>query len=323
MQKLKVLEKLSNQALAEKPDLVAWNETAFAPRIYWHTHYRNDPDTYDVVEELMRYLKPQTVPFLNGTDDGRLEPAETSKGLPGTEYYQVGPSGISAINTPGLITAGSNIYARVDYNAAVMYRGDTESGVYRKIHLVPFTESFPWAKQLPGVYQMIIDAGNYMWKKGTEYTVFDTGKFKFSTPICFEDSFGQPSRGFVQHGAQVIVNITNDAWSNSEAAQMQHAAMAAFRAVENRRSLVRATATGQTCAFDPSGRLLGMAEPFKQVNLIADVPIVKSSDPQGTTFYTLHGDFLPLIFLFFSVLLLIGGLIRFIIKVKVKKDDEQ
>jgi apolipoprotein N-acyltransferase len=290
--------KLSNQALADKakkPDLVLWSETAFAPRIYWHIHYRNDQDSYELVEELLSYLRKQDVPFLIGNDDGRLEPDDEGQ------------------------------YVRVDYNAALLFEKGVQKGIYRKIHLVPFTEHFPWATQLPGFYQMILDAGNHMWKQGTEYTVFDTGKFKFSVPICFEDTFGEPSRNFVADGAEVLANITNDAWSGSETAQMQHATMAAFRAVENRRSIVRATATGQTCAFDPSGRLLSMAKAFTPVYLTVTVPLVKNSDPLGQTFYTRHGNFLPQIFIILSGLLLILGVFRFIIvkKVKTVKKDEE
>ena len=61
--------------------------------------------------------------------------------------------------------------------------------------------------------------------------MFEVGGVKFSTPICFEDVFGYISRRFVREGAEVIVNMTNDSWSGSVAAQMQHLGMAVFRAV--------------------------------------------------------------------------------------------
>ncbi len=52
------------------------------------------------------------------------------------------------------------------------------------------------------------------------------------------------------------MNITNDAWSFSVPGAMQHMTMAVFRAVENRRSVVRATNAGITCLIDPNGRIL-------------------------------------------------------------------
>jgi apolipoprotein N-acyltransferase len=174
---------------------------------------------------------------------------------------------------------------------------------------VPFTEYFPYEKQLPWVYQALKNADTHFWKQGEDVTVFSVNGLKFSTPICFEDTFGYISRDFVQKGAEIIVNLTNDAWSGSLPAQMQHMAMAVFRAVENRRSLVRSTASGQTCGIDPSGRLLAMAEPFAEVQLTLEVPVVRDITP-----YTRWGDFFAKIFTALGITVLIGGLGRGIIK---------
>jgi apolipoprotein N-acyltransferase len=86
---------------------------------------------------------------------------------------------------------------------------------------------------------------------------------------------------------------------------MQHLSMAVFRAVENRRSLVRSTASGQTCGVDPNGKILAMAEPFAETQLTVDVPVIKTD-----TFYTKNGDFLPLLFIIAAgIALLSGGLL--------------
>ena len=260
---LRVLRELSLEALSHepKPDLVVWSETAFVPRIHWHSTYRENADYYELVKELLDFLAVQDVPFVVGNDDARKE------------------------------VDASGSLERVDYNAAILFDGGREAGVYRKMHLVPFTEHFPYRKWLPGVYKLLSEADTHFWKKGTEATVFEAAGFRFSTPICFEDTFGYLSRRFVNAGADVIANMTNDAWAHSLPSQMQHMGIAVFRAVENRRSLVRATASGQTCGIDPNGRIIAMAEPFVETQLTVAVPIMN-----GTTVYTRFGDWLGVLF---------------------------
>jgi apolipoprotein N-acyltransferase len=278
----KILCRLSDEALALHPDtdLVVWSETAFVPRIYWHMTIRDDPNSWALVRELLDYLEKKSVPFVIGNDDARRDPSINPK----WDH-------------------------RVDYNAAMLFEGSSIKTIYRKLHLVPFTENFPYEKQLPWIYNALINADTHFWEKGKEATVFEASGVKFSTPICFEDTFGYLSRDFVLNGAELIVNMSNDAWSASVPAQMQHLSMAIFRAVENRRSMVRSTASGQTCAIDPNGRILAMAEPFTETYISAEVPIVTP-----LTLYTRFGDYLGLAFTLAALLVLIVGIILYIIR---------
>jgi len=278
----KILCRLSDEALALHPDtdLVVWSETAFVPRIYWHMTIRDDPNSWTLVKELFDYLDKKGVPFVIGNDDARRDPSIN----PVWDH-------------------------RIDYNAALLFEGSSIKTIYRKLHLVPFTENFPYEKQLPLIYNALINADTHFWEKGKEATVFEVRGVRFSTPICFEDTFGYLSRDFVLNGAELIVNLSNDAWSASVPAQMQHLSMAVFRAVENRRSMVRSTASGQTCAIDPNGRILAMAEPFTESYLSAEVPVVTP-----LTLYTRFGDYLGLAFTFAALLVLIVGIILYIIR---------
>jgi apolipoprotein N-acyltransferase len=85
--------------------------------------------------------------------------------------------------------------------------------------------------------------------------------------------------------------------------------MSVFRAVENKRSVVRATASGQTCGIDPNGKIIAMAKQFTEAQLTVSVPIADEK-----TFYTKRGDFLPILFLIFSVISLAIGLIKHILE---------
>lgn len=257
---LRRLTRMSTQAQEDprgKPDIVVWSETSFVPSIDWHTRYRTDPEYYKMVKELRTYMDAQTVPFVLGNNEGVLGYDEETK-------QQV----------------------RKDHNSALLFEHGQITRVYRKIHLVPFTEHFPYKKQLPFIYNFLVSWDTHFWVPGTEYTVFDAAGFRFSTPICFEDSFGDLSREFVRGGAQVIVNLSNDGWAYSVPAEMQHMAMATFRAYENRRTVVRSTNSGITCVIDPSGRRVAEIEPFIEGYLIADVPVYDAT----TTLYTRWGD---------------------------------
>ncbi|RKX83927.1 MAG: apolipoprotein N-acyltransferase, partial [Spirochaetes bacterium] len=129
------------------------------------------------------------------------------------------------------------------------------------------------------------------WKKGKKYTVFNADGVKFSTPICFEDTFGNLCRNFVKRGADIIVNMTNDSWSYSVAAEMQHMNMAVFRAVENKRTVVRSTNGGITCSIDPNGKILHFLKPFTESYLISSVPVYNGRE----TLYTRWGDWFAIL----------------------------
>jgi apolipoprotein N-acyltransferase len=274
---LSILKRLSDEALASapKPQLVVWPETAFVPRIHWQTTHRDNQNFWQIVKELLEYLSTKDAPFLIGNDDARMEPAKN----PNRDERN-----------------------RVDYNAAILFENGQISGIYRKLHLVPFTEYFPYSRQFPAVYRALKKADTHFWEKGEEATVFSGPGFTFSAPICFEDTFGYLSGNFVRRGADVLINLSNDAWSNSLPAQNQHLSTAVFRAVENCRPMVRSTVSGQTCIIDPNGRITAMAKPFTEAWLKGTVPIVKEN-----TLYTKYGDYLGFIFTLSAAIMLILG----------------
>lgn len=273
-QSLDILTRLSLKAAKDEPDIIIWSETSFVPAIDWHTRYRTDRESYLLVRELLEFLSEQTIPYVVGNDDGRMI---------------IGPGGDQI---------------RIDYNATILFNKGQIEEIYRKTHLVPFTEHFPYKHILPGVYKMLREADTHFWEKGEELTVFQSGGIKFSTPICFEDTFGYLSREFVRRGAEVIVNLTNDSWSGSVPSEMQHMAMAVFRAVENRRSMVRSSNGGITCVITPDGRITDMLPPFIEGYLTADVPVYN----QATTLYTRYGDWFGQAALISSLVLVAGGL---------------
>lgn len=129
------------------------------------------------------------------------------------------------------------------FNSAFLFSGAGETlAVYDKRRLVPFAEYTP-GRGAPGDYS-----------PGATPTIFATPA-PFGVLICFEGMYGDLARDLVRRGATFLVSVSNDAWFDGSVGAEQAFAMTAFRAVENRRALVRVANTGVSGVFDPSGEL--------------------------------------------------------------------
>lgn len=261
------LKNLSERAMQqnEKPDLIVWSETAFVPRIKWHYKYPEDTGSSLLVRDLLKFINDSDIPFLIGNDDAVLK-NETEP-----------PSDDN----------------RLDYNAALFFIPKKnvlppEPDTYRKIHLVPFTEHFPYKNIFPMIYDFLEKNDTHFWEKGNDAVIFKLKDLRIGTPICFEDIFGYISAKFVKNNANLIINITNDAWASSLTAQYQHLGMAVFRAAENRVPLLRAAISGQTAYITPNGEIESMLEPFSSGFLQTEVPVLTK---HFKTVYTVAGDF--------------------------------
>ena len=102
--------------------------------------------------------------------------------------------------------------------------------------------------------------------------------------------------------------MTNDRWSGSADAAVQHATIATLRSVETRKSTVRSTNSGQTCMILPTGKIVDPVEQFKMTYHIYDVPVYESAT-YGHTFYTKHIDILAYASIWISAISLCVGII--------------
>lgn len=158
---------------------------------------------------------------------------------------------------------------------------------YHKMRLVPFGEYVPVESVLTlgGRYSArVVDAVG-AFTPGTVYAVGEVDGRRLGVSICYEAIFPDLLREFTSRGADLLVNITNDAWYGRTSAPHQHFAMAVFRAVENGKYLVRAANTGISAVVDPRGRVLERTELFERRAIVREVPIVP-----GLTFYARRGD---------------------------------
>ena len=191
---------------------------------------------------------------------------------------------------------GKDGHAEADYNAAMMLATGAERfQVYRKIHLVPYGEYVPFRHSFPLFAWLLRDVVPGDFAFGREPGVFTTNEpfLRIAPLICFEDTIGELARQPVLRGAELLVNITNDGWFGTTAANRQQLAESVFRAVENRRPLVRCANTGVTAFIDRDGRVVktlrmaGTGSVFGEGVLTGDVQVPTDG---ALTFYTRHGE---------------------------------
>ena len=158
---------------------------------------------------------------------------------------------------------------------------------YHKVRLVPFGEYVPLEPLLTlgGRYAARIVHAVSDFTPGNQASVGTALGRRVGVSICYEAIFPDFVRHFSANGAELLLNITNDAWYGTTSAPYQHFAMAVFRAVENGRYLARAANTGISAFVDPRGRVLQQTRLFEATTLVRDVP-----QEVLDTFYARHGD---------------------------------
>src|SRR5512133_3353309 len=152
---------------------------------------------------------------------------------------------------------------RVFLNSAFMISPAGEStGRSDKIHLFPFGEYVPLGRFLPFISKLVVGIGDF--SPGEQATPLMAGRTQIGTMICAEAVFPEIGRAYVNNGARILANITNDAWFGRTSAPYQHLSIAAFRAVETRTPMVRAANTGVSAIIDQNGHINTMTGLFSE-----------------------------------------------------------
>jgi apolipoprotein N-acyltransferase len=159
-------------------------------------------------------------------------------------------------------------------------------GRYHKIKLLLFGEYLPFSKYIPSLKKLSPATGDFI--PGSELNLFEIKEkgVRIAPLICYEDIIPSFSRRFVDDGANLIVNLTNDAWFGRSTAPYQHLILSIPRAVETRRYLIRSTNTGVSAVVDPVGRIVAETGIFEQATLEEEVGIMNGEK----TLYTRTGD---------------------------------
>ena len=191
------------------------------------------------------------------------------------------------------------------FNSAIFVDNEkTIVGMYHKRILMPFGEYMPLAQIFPFLKKLSPQTGDFNFgdrnqpinlriKTGSGEQIAKVGNL-----ICYEDLVPRLSFEAQSDGANLLVNLTNDAWYGDSAAPLQHHLLAMWRAIENRRYLIRATNTGYTGIIDPTGETVAALRPFSSGYLVEPVALMKNR-----TIYSNIGDW-PVFLLSMGLLIL-------------------
>ena len=285
-----------------KPDLIIWPETCWGDD--WFDTFKNVPDDPEVPDTAGRIQMRQAKLAARALENA---PTNLLLGLNAQEWD------------------GTRWHR---YNSALLLKpGDTSfyGDRYDKIHLVPFGEYVPLRTTFPWMSVFSPYKWDYSCTPGSRYTRFEfkaldkqfrSGKeiakqpaggtepvkdrtYRFGVLICYEDSDPQLARRYNQWGkggepVDFLVNISNDGWFDGTEEHEQHLAISRFRAVEARRSVVRAVNMGISAIIDPEGRVIAKPD-FEWELSKKTIAVVKGEvpiDDRGSP-YAFVGDWVP------------------------------
>jgi len=267
-------------------DLVLWPETALP----------------------IRLLSPGAVSFRNGihsmADSLGLS---VVTGFPHMMLYRdpaAAPAGAKRIATTG------DRYD--DFNAAALFQPGKQSVTwYGKMKMVPLAERIPYADMFASFDFLRWGVGIGGWQIGPDSTLFVDEKTgtPFSAMICYESTYPEFVSSFVSRGAEVIAILTIDSWWGRMSGAFQHRQFAVLRAVENRRWIARCALGGFSCFIDPYGRILDQTGLFETAVLARTLPRLR-----GETFYVRHGEWLAIICVYSSCLLVLIAAVRKLVR---------
>jgi len=263
---MQIYAELTQEATKDQPALIVWPETATPGSI--NQDFRLHMEVINIARKAGTYL------LLGSAQHQKF----TEKVTRGFKY----------LNSAFLIDPGTKLVRRQRYD---------------KVRLFPFGEYLPYKEVIPWSYINVRESSGYV--AGKEYTVFNHPDFRFGVTICWENVFPDLFRQFVKSGAQLMINITNEAHFGKTAASHQLASMSVFRAVENRIYVVRCANTGVSCIIDPYGRIIDRVKDEKGQDIFIRGVMSGWVIPlDSKTIYTRYGDWFVWVAMIGSIMFL-------------------
>jgi apolipoprotein N-acyltransferase len=268
---------LSKQAIEKKAQVIFWPETAFPI-------YLLDGSHQDLLDSIYNFIDYNHVYLITGMPDFKIY--ADKKSAPSDARYNK-----------------ANDYYYTIYNGILFLSPFSKViGHYGKMKLVPFGERVPFVDALPFLGSLIKwEVGISGWNKGKDTVVFtippqknihsdfkDT--VKINALVCFESVYPTFIAQFVQRGAQLIAVVTNDSWYGNSSGPYQHKEIAVLRAIENRRTVVRAANGGISTIIDPLGRTIDETKMYTKTFIAGNAPLETKM-----TFFTRNPFIVPVI----------------------------
>ncbi len=265
----KIYADQSTQAAKQGADLIVWPEAAATFLFQPDDRYpAGDSDDVNYREALLQLARTIGKPILFGA--------------------------------PALISRDDRIVGFANRADLVTAQGEVAAW-YDKIQLVPFGEYVPFRSVLGFFVNRIVHGMGDMIP-GRQQTLFEVDGAKLSVLICYESIFPDLARRSVKEGADVMVNITNDAWYGTSSAPYQLLAMSAMRSVETKVPMIRVANTGISAIILNDGSITATTPLFKRGTELEDV----AWHPMRTL-YTIVGDLFAQICLALTAIALVWG----------------
>ncbi len=284
---------LSKKAIDEEAKIIIWPETAL-PVYLLAGNYPNE------VNRIHEFVDKNNISILTGMPDA-------------TFYYNVE----EAPDDAKPIRNGEVMYT--SYNSILLFNPNSkEVQKYEKMKLVPFGEKVPLVDMLPFLGDWIKwNVGISSWNTGRDTTIFKSdveGKeINVGGIVCIESIYPIFTSLFVARGAELIAVVTNDSWYGDTSGPYQHKEISVIRAVENKRSVVRAANGGISCLIDALGRTIAETSMYTRDYLVVNAPLNSE-----LTFYTENPWLIPVSASVISIVIILLSIIG---KIKRKSND--
>jgi len=272
---------LSQKAVEQGAKLIVWPESALPVYLLSGNYF------YEV-EKIHQFVDSNNVYLMTGMPDA-------------TFYFNLDEAPPDAKK----IKSGDAAYT--SYNSILLFAPYSSSvQKYGKIKLVPFGEKVPFVEQLPFLGDLIKwQVGISSWNVGKEKTIFNLMNFKAAAVVCIESIYPDFVAEFIQKDAEILAVVTNDSWYGYSSGPFQHKEIAALRAIENRRTVIRAANGGISCIIDPLGRTISQTKLFTKNVLIGYAELRNDK-----TFFTEYPLIIPLVSSLLSIIVVLFFVIK-------------
>ena len=171
----------------------------------------------------------------------------------------------------GILERSYEDSAEGDVYNSVFIVGGEQRQAYRKRHLVPFGEYFPvpesvreWMR-LQNLPHSDLAAGHEI-----QPLLVAANGTTIAVAICYEDAYGAEQL-YALPDADILVNVSNDAWFGDSIAPHQHLEIARMRALEVGRNAIRSTNTGISAFIGFDGELIATGKQFEPQVMTASI----------------------------------------------------
>ena len=168
------------------------------------------------------------------------------------------------------------------FNSIMVIGGKPD--IYHKRHLVPFGEYLPLNRWLRPLLDFIQIPMSEFSAGSAVQPLIHAGGIPIGVSICYEDVFGEEVIEALPE-AQLLLNVSNDAWFGDTLAPHQHLQMARMRAMETGRYMLRATNNGISAIIDEKGRIVAQLPQFDPRALTGKARLFSGSTP-----YVIYGN---------------------------------